>query len=143
MNTMTKQFTSKKPKIEFEIDDDTFQAYAVLPARQFAIFADKVGTLQKAGAEYEGSDKVDLSFDDTVTIVLDSVEMALTPSSAERLASRISDPDNPVDMSTLTELLSWILEQWGLVAAGEARPTNPPSDSSNGAAETGVGSAES
>jgi hypothetical protein len=139
---MTKQFTSKKPKLSFNIDDDEFEAYAVLPARQFAIFADKVGTLQKAGADYNGTDKVALSFDETVSIVLDSVEMALTAESAERLATRISDPDNPVDMNTLTELLTWILEQWGLVAAGEARPTKPPSDSSNGAAETGVGSEE-
>lgn len=139
---MTKQFTSKKPKLSFNIDDDEFEAYAVLPARQFAVFADKVGTLQRNGSDYDGPDKVTLTFDETVTIVLDAVEMALTPESAERLAARISDPENPVDMTTLTDLLSWLLEEWGLIAAGEARPTKPRSDSSNGAEETGVGSAE-
>jgi len=142
VKVMPKQFTSKKPKLSFQIDDDEFEAYSVLPARQFAIFADKVGTLQRAASDYEGSDKVSMTFDETVTIVLDSVEMALTQSSAERLAARISDPENPVDMNTLTSLLSWILEEWGLAAAGEARPTQQPSDSSNGSAATGDGSEE-
>jgi hypothetical protein len=140
---MTKSFTSRKPKLAFNIDDDEFEAYAVLPARKFAIFAGQVGKLQRAATGYEGTDKLDLSFDETVTIILEAVELALPESDAERLASRISDPENPIDMNTLTELLTWILEEWGLVAAGEARPTKPQSGSSSGPETIGVGSEES
>jgi len=129
---MPKQFTSKKPKLTFSIDEDDFEAYAVLPARKFAIFADSVDQLRRAGTDYSGPDKITLTFDQTITTILDAIELALTEDSAQRIAARISDADNPVDVNTLTSLLTWLLEEWGLAASDEARPTLPLSDSSSG-----------
>ena len=136
-----KKFTSRKPPLDFEVDDEQFMAYAILPARTFAVFADKVGKLSRSSADYRGADKIELTFDETVTTILDSIELALPTDSAERLAARISDPDNPVDLGALTEILEWLLQEWGLAAAeGSGRPTKRQSASSSGSAENGDGS---
>ena len=103
--------------------------------------ADKVGKLSRSSADYRGADKIELTFDETVTTILDSIELALPTDSAERLAARISDPDNPVDLGALTEILEWLLQEWGLAAAeGSGRPTKRQSASSSGSAENGDGS---
>ncbi|MFZ4431641.1 MAG: hypothetical protein ACOYOQ_00440 [Microthrixaceae bacterium] len=138
---MSKSFTSKKPPVTFNIDDDEFTAYAVLPAATFAAFADQVGRLQRAGADYKGPDKITLSNEESVNLILNSIEMALTEESAQLLAERIRDKDNAVDIGTLTEVLVWLLEVWGYSSAeGSHRPTKPQSGSSSGPEASGAGS---
>jgi len=135
-----KSFTSRKPPVEFDIDGEAFRAYRVLPARQFAEFAEKVSYLNRANTDYSGGDKVALTMQDTISVVLEAVELCLDPDSTERLASRIRDRENPVDVNTMTEMLVWLLEQMGMVKESASRPSQPTSDSPTGSGATGVGS---
>ena len=96
-----KSFTSRKPPITFDIDGEQFVAYQVLPAETFGRFAEKVLMLQRAGSDYEGPDKLDLTLSETVTVLLDAVELGLAADSAQRVATRLSDLDNPIDVSPL------------------------------------------
>jgi hypothetical protein len=75
--------------------------------------------------------------------VLEAIELCLDDSSIERLAARIKDRENPVDLTTMTEMLVWLLEQMGMVNASSSRPQQPTSDSPTGSEATGVGSQES
>lgn len=129
-----KSFTSRKPPITFDVDGEQFVAYQVLPAETFGRFAEKVLMLQRAGSDYEGPDKLDLTLSETVTVLLDAVELGLAADSAQRVATRLSDLDNPIDVSTLSEVLLWLLEQYGMSgkdadsAVDSDRPTPPTSD---------------
>lgn len=138
-----KSFSSKQPPVLFDIDGEEFRAYRVLPARQFAEFAEKVSYLNRGNEGYTGSDKVTLTIQDTITIVLEAIELCLDSDSTTRLASRISDPENALSVPVMTELLVWLLEQMGMVDQTASRPTQPTSGSPTGSEPTGVGSAES
>lgn len=135
-----KSFSSKKPPVVFDIDGEEFRAYRVLPARQFAEFAEKVSYLNRANEGYSGSDKVSLTIQDTITIVLEAIELCLDADSTQRLAARIGDPENALSVPVLTELLVWLLEQMGMVDQTASRPQQPTSDSPTGSEATGVGS---
>jgi hypothetical protein len=141
--TSAKSFSAKKPPVEFDIDGEPFRAYRVLPARQFAEFAEKVSLLNRANDGYTGNDKINMSMQETITVVLDAIELCLDSDSTGRLAARINDPENPVDIATMTEMLVWLLEQMGMVDKSSSRPPQPTSDSPTGSEATGVGSAES
>lgn len=138
-----KSFSSRKPPVTFDIDGEEFRAYRVLPARQFADFAEKVTYLNRGNESYTGADKVDLTMQDTISVVLEAIELCLDDDSITRLAARIKDRENPVDITTMTEMLVWLLEQMGMVEASSSRPQQPTSDSPTGSEATGVGSQES
>jgi len=136
-----KSFTSKRPPVTFDIDGEEFRAYRVLPARQFAEFAEKVSYLNRANDGYTGTDKVALTIQDTISVVLEAIELCLDADSTQRLANRISDPENALSVPVMTELLVWLLEQMGMVDQSASRPTQPTSGSPTGSEPTGVGSA--
>ena len=81
--------------------------------------------LQRAGSDYEGPDKLDLTLSETVTVLLDAVELGLAADSAQRVATRLSDLDNPIDVSTLSEVLLWLLEQYGMSGRTPTRRSTP------------------
>lgn len=140
---VVKQFQSAKPVVAVQVDDDVLTVYSVLPAATYGAFTEKVMMLQRGADDYKGPDKlVGVTIQDQVKVVLDAVEMCLAPESAQRVASRIADPDHPIALETLVELLSWIMQDHFGLVEGSARPTQPTSDSPTGSAGTGAGSPE-
>lgn len=117
-----KDFTRKRRTITFRIDDDVFEATPAVPAGVLVEFANSFTDVNaKAGpAESFG----------TVMAVL---EMVLLPESFKRMAARADDLSNPVEIDQLSDVLLWLLEEYGL------RPTQPSSNSSTGPLSPGSG----
>lgn len=118
----TKSFSRNRPVIKFEIDGDTFTAASGLPA----------GTLAEFGTRYAdaGSDNGIKEQFKTLSSVL---ELVLLPDSYTLFTKRLSDPERPIDMDQLNEVIMWLLEQYGM------RPTVPASASFSGSPHPELG----
>ena len=123
-----RDFSRKRKRLTFTIDGDTFEAASVLPADVFAEFV----TLY--------NDRVEV---DTIAqqlgMLKQALELALLPDSWQRFSARLADKTNPIDDDQLSDVVLWLLEEYGL------RPTQPSPSSSDGPAspESGTPSTES
>ena len=147
MTESVRSFKSKKPPVVFDIDEETFTAYSVLPADTYGEFAEKVLLLQRSGSDYQGPNKVTLTVQESIKTVLDAIELCLDDESIARIVPRLSDKNNPLTAETMTEVLLWLLDHLGISGDSKeeetgGRPTQPTSDSPGGSATTGVGSPE-
>jgi hypothetical protein len=122
-----KDFTRKRKNLDFTIDDDRFSAAPMLPGDVFAEFV----TLYNSTAETE-------TYQQQHDLLKRALELALMPDSWERFAARLSDKTRPIDDDQMSDVVLWLLEQYGL------RPTEPSSPSSDGPAspESGTSSTE-
>lgn len=110
-----KSFSRNRPPVRFEIDGDVFTAPVGLPA----------GTLAEFGVRYASAANntgIKEQFDALSSVL----ELVLLRESYERFTARLTDPENPIDLEQLNQVIVWLLEQYGL------RPTVPSSDSSSG-----------
>jgi hypothetical protein len=123
-----KDFTRKRKRLTFTIDDDTFEAAPVLPADVFAQFV----TL------YNDRVQVDTMVEQ-LGMLKQALELALLHESWQRFSARLADKHNPIDDDQLSDVIMWLLEEYGL------RPTQPSPSSSDGSAspESGTPSTES
>lgn len=117
-----KDFTRKRKRLTFTIDDDTFEAASVLPADVFAQFV----TL------YNDRVQVDTMVEQ-IGMLKQALELALLPESWQRFAARLADKTNPIDDDQLSDVIMWLLEEYGL------RPTQPSPPSSDGSASPASG----
>lgn len=108
-----KEFVTKKPAIEFKVDDDIFEAIAVIPAEDLKNLAAQMSTLQ--------SDNLDEQFN-AVKIVMGAV---LMPASYEIFVGRLSDKGNPIPIEAMAEIAGWLV---GEVYGGRPTQSSPPSE---------------
>jgi hypothetical protein len=122
-----RDFTRERKKIEFQVDDDTFTAKSPIPAQTLIDFAAKFTSLSQAS-----------SVEEQLAAFNGVLDLVLMPQSLEVFRRRMSDPEEPIAIDQVEEIITWLFEEYGL------RPTEPPSDSSDGQAslESGTGSTE-
>lgn len=111
-----RDFTIKKKRLKFKIDDDVFEAHALLglPLMQELVRTAKNMSTLVREQKFEG--------------VFDIFDKVLYPESAARFRERAqATGDDAVDVKRqLLPILYYLLEEYGV------RPTQPSSDSSTG-----------
>lgn len=122
-----KDFTRKRKQLTFTIDDDTFEAASVLPADVFGQFVDL----------YNGRVAAE-TVTQQLAALKEALELALLPASWTRFADRLKDKERPIDDDQLSDVVMWLLEEYGM------RPTQPSQPSSDGhvGPESGTSSTE-
>lgn len=116
-----REFTTNRDPILFKIDDDTFMGVPDIPAG-------KMLDLLKMQQDMTTTGDTARQFD----IVLELFRMLLVREAYAKFERRLNDPDNPIGMRTLVEVVQWLLgEAYGL------RPTLPsPSSQEQSAGPT-------
>ena len=110
-----KDFTRATKNLKFRIDEDIFEAPSNLPAMTLMTFAAKGEELSSADSMLRPK------------IFEELFQMILLPESAQRFIARLSDQQRPISMTQVDDVLTWIMEEYGL------RPTIPSEESSDGA----------
>jgi hypothetical protein len=123
-----RDFSKKRKRLDFTIEDDTFEAAPALPGDVFAEFV----TLYNSTGDTE-------TYQQQHDLLKQAIELALLPESWERFAARLKDKERPIDDDQMSDVVLWLLEEYGM------RPTQPSPDSSDGPAspESGTNSTES
>lgn len=109
-----RDFTRKRERITFRIDDDEFEAAPALPGRTLTEFAHRFSDVSKS----TGAGQLD--------VLSEALELVLLPESSARFMKRFSDLANPIELEQASDVVIWLLEQYGL------RPTEPSSSSVTG-----------
>lgn len=109
-----KDFTRARKRIEFVIDGDEFQAAPALPGKTLTEFAKRFADIADTGP----TDRLD--------VLADALSMVLLPDSAALFQKRFEDLANPIELDQASDVIVWLLEQYGL------RPTQPSSSSVTG-----------
>lgn len=123
-----RDFTKKRKRLDFYIEPDTFDAAPVLPGDVFAEFV----TLYNSTGDTE-------TYQQQHDLLKRALELALLPDSWQRFADRLKDKTQPIDDDQMSDVVLWLLEEYGM------RPTQPSQPSSDGPAspESGTSSTES
>lgn len=109
-----KDFSRPRTEKKFQIDGDVFEAAPAIPGDVLAEF----GTRFDSFSREPGADRL--------SILSDALELILFPESFARLKTRLRDQTNPVELAQLSDIIVWLLEEYGL------RPTQPSSASPDG-----------
>jgi hypothetical protein len=115
--TETKDFTKKRRDISFRVDDDIFHAARGVPADVLLEFASEF-----AGLTMQASPAQQLK------AFRGMFELVLLPDSLKRFNERLRDRDDPIEIDQVEEIITWLMEKYGL------RPTELPSSSPPGPA---------
>jgi hypothetical protein len=110
-----RDFTRERKKIEFQVDDDVFTAKSPIPAQTLIDFAKQFASLSTAA-----------SVADQLAAFNAVLELVLMPASLEQFRRRMGDPEEPIAIEQVEEIITWLFEEYGM------RPTELPSDSSDG-----------
>jgi hypothetical protein len=113
--TEIRDFSKKRRDISFRVDDDVFHAARGVPAEVLLDFA----------AEFAGMD-TSATVDVQLKAFRSMLEVVLLPESLERFNGRMRDRANPIEIDQVEEIVTWLMEQYGL------RPTGPSSSSPAG-----------
>lgn len=113
MTDQTRDFSRPRNKIVFTIDGDVFEAAPVMPAQTLMEFAGHFANIGEAPG-------------DNLDAMRGLLEMVLLPDSYLRLSERMRSKSNPIDIVQVSDVISWLLERYGL------RPTQPSSSSADG-----------
>lgn len=122
-----RDFTKKRKRLDFRIDGDTFEAASVLPGDVFAEFV----------TAYNGTADTE-TYQQQHDMLKSALKLALLPDSWQRFDARLRDKTNPIDDDQMSDVVLWLLEEYGM------RPTQPSQPSSDGPAspESGTSSTE-
>lgn len=125
--TTFRDFSRKRPRIHFAIDGEEFDARKALPPQR----------LQEAVHKFRGAQSED---EETATAnvmakLTGALELLLKPESYQRFLIAMADEerDEPIDVSQLSEIFTWLIEQYSL------RPTEALSESSNSSSTDNAG----
>lgn len=110
-----RDFSKKRKDISFRVDDDIFHAAPGVPADVLMDFA----------AEFSGL-TTQATVDQQLKAFRGMFEVVLLPESLKRFNERMRDRENPIEIDQVEEIISWLMEQYGL------RPTEVPSSSPPG-----------
>lgn len=114
--TEIKDFSKKRKQLVFQIDDDRFEAAAAIPAEVMIQFAERFTT----------ADPSKMTIAEQVGIFRELLEIVLLPESMATMRKRMADPKQPVDMEQLDQIITWLMEEYGM------RPTSGSGSSSPG-----------
>lgn len=114
--TEIKDFTKVRKKIQFQVDDDVFHAASTIPAETMIQFTEG----------FTSMDPSQMSPAQMVSSLRQVIEFCLLPDSIGKFKQRMSDPENPIDMEQLDQIVQWLFEEYGM------RPTDEPSNSLSG-----------
>jgi hypothetical protein len=109
-----KDFSRARKRLNFRIDDDLFEAATALPGKTLTRFASRFNDIENA------------TVDKQLDAFVEALSMVLLPESDARFQKRLDDLENPIELDQASDVIQWLLEQYGL------RPTEPSSDSSSG-----------
>lgn len=123
-----KDFSKRRTPKTFTIDGDTFEVASVLPAEVFVEFTTRFGEFQESDTWADNFRALDLA-----------IKLVMLPDSYTLLRKRLGDVANPIELEQMADIVLWLIDEYGL------RPTQPPSDSSDGSPspESGISSTES
>lgn len=128
--TVTRDFTKKRPIIEFTIDDDVFRCKKALDLPR----------LQRFVAEFR--DLNNIKNEDAVDAIGRMMQVMLRRESYARFAHRFTPGDDvdvdadefePIDHEQVMDIIRWVMEQY------TNRPTKPSSTSSDGSGSDDAG----
>src|SRR5262245_48878114 len=97
--------SSGKPPIEFGLDGVTMKAAAKAPADALTAMANIA-----AGIDESGVLKPE-QVPGLVAAINDFLDLVMFPESAEHIASRMRDPQNPLGWEDLADLSRWLIEE--------------------------------
>lgn len=117
-----KDFTAKRERLLFRIDDDVFEAARDLPGKVLARFARRFNDVEE-----------DSPPEKQIEAISDGLGMVLLPESNALFQKRLDDLENPIGLEQAGSVIEWLLEHYGM------RPTGPSSDSSTGPASPASG----
>ena len=122
-----RDFSRKRKRLDFTVDGETFEAAAAIPAEIYAEFVTSYSSVAD-----DGSTK------DMYQAMSTALEIVLLPDSYQRFQGRLKDRANPIDLDQMTDVILWLMEEYG------ARPTQPSQPSSDGqpSPEPGTSSTE-
>lgn len=109
-----KSFTRVRKPVEFEIDDEKFDAVPALPADM----------MMEMTTEFATMDEGDPA--ESIKAMLSVLEKFLLPDSFRRFRERMGDKTRPIEFPQVQEVIFWLLEQYGM------RPTEQSSNSVDG-----------
>lgn len=114
MTTPTRDFTRKRERLVFRIDDDLFEAAPAIPGDMLTEFAKRYANVGDAPLEQQ------------LNVMKDALSLVLLPESHARFTKRLSDVENPIELEQTVEVVQWLMECYG------RRPTQPSSTSASG-----------
>lgn len=109
-----RDFTRKRKRLTFRIDDDVFEAATALPGKTLAAFAVRFADIEKVPVAQQ------------LDVFADALGMVLLPESNARFQKRLDDLNNPIELEQASDVVTWLMEEYG------HRPTQPSSPSSTG-----------
>lgn len=112
--TPVKDFTRKRKRLVFRIDDDLFEAAAALPGETLVQFAKRFADID------------DAPLDQKIHVITDALALVLLPDSQALFAKRFGDLEQPIEYEQAADVITWLMEEYG------HRPTEPSSPSSTG-----------
>lgn len=115
---VTKDFTRKRKKLEFTIDDDVFEAKHPIPAQVLLDFAKKFGSMSESSP-----------MDEQLEAFKDVLALVLKPDSLKIFTARMADVDNPIEVAQIEEIIEWLFEEYGMRPTELSDPSLPGSDS--------------
>lgn len=114
MTTPTRDFTRKRERLTFRIDDDVFEAAPAIPGDTLTEFATRY------------TDITDKPVADQLGVMKDALSLVLLPESHARFTKRLKDPEHPIELEQVVDVVQWLMEHYG------RRPTKPSSTSATG-----------
>jgi hypothetical protein len=122
-----RDFSRKRKRLDFTVDDDTFDAAIGLPGDIYAEFVTTYNSTQEAETYQQVHDALK-----------GALRLVLLDESWERFQARLRDKTNPIDDDQMSDVVIWLMEEYGM------RPTQPSQPSSDGqpAPESGTSSTE-
>lgn len=109
-----KDFTRKRERLVFRIDDDTFEAATAIPGDMLTEFATRYADIGSAPVEQQ------------LAVMKDALSLVLLPESHAQFTKRLSDLEHPIELEQTVEVVQWLMEVYG------NRPTQPSSPSASG-----------
>lgn len=113
--TEIRDFSKQRKDISFRVDEDMFHAARGVPAEVLLDFA----------TEFSGME-TSASVEQQLKAFRSMLEVVLLPDSLKRFSERMRDRDNPIEIDQVEDIVTWLMEQYGL------RPTEQPSPSPAG-----------
>lgn len=117
-----RDFSRKRKRLNFTIDDEEFEAAPALPGDIYAEFV----TIYSSTGETE-------TYQEQHNALKQALSLVLLDESYERFQARLRDKTNPIEDSQMSDVILWLLEEYA------GRPTQPSPDSSDGPASPASG----
>lgn len=114
MTTPIRDFTRKRERLVFRIDDDLFEAAPAIPGDMLTEFAKRYANIGDAPVEQQ------------LNVLKDALGLILLPESHARFTKRLADAENPIELEQAIEVVNWLMDTYG------KRPTEPSSPSPDG-----------